>query len=233
MSLDLNAPDLGTAYLPQYQDPTLAASTVPGATAVTTDLLRPYRGLGAIVATWPRFYTQYDSIQTSYNRRFRNGWQAGVNWTLGIRNKGNTFSPLHLQHNADGTIGLRPEQEAVDDVLSNAGVRRHVIKANFVWDLPDVQSQSGAGRVLGAIANGWQVSGVFTGGSGAPYDATYTYQANGRTVNLTGSPSYLARIKLVGDPGSGCSSNQYAQFNAAAFQGPGTTASATSRARTC
>ena len=65
--------------------------------ALTTDLLRPYRGLGSIVSTWPRFYTQYDSIQTSYNRRFRNGWQAGLNWTLGIRNKGNTVSPLHLQ----------------------------------------------------------------------------------------------------------------------------------------
>jgi hypothetical protein len=173
------------------------------------------------VSTWPRFYTQYDSIQTSYNRRFRNGWQAGMNWTLGIRNKGNTFSPLHLQHNADGTIGVRPEQEAVDEVLSNAGVRRHVIKANFVWDLPDVQSASAAGRILGAVANGWQVSGVVTAGSGAPYDATYLYQNGGNNVNLTGSPSYLARIKAVGDPGSGCSSNQYAQFNAAAFQGPG------------
>ncbi len=53
--LDLNAPDLGTAYLPQYQDPTLGTSTIPGATALTTNLLRPYRGLGAIYDTWPRY----------------------------------------------------------------------------------------------------------------------------------------------------------------------------------
>lgn len=39
-------------------------------------------------------------------------------------------------------------------------------------------------------------------------------------MNLTGSPSYAARIKVVGDPGSGCSDNQYAQFNTAAFAGP-------------
>jgi len=39
-------------------------------------------------------------------------------------------------------------------------------------------------------------------------------------VNLTGSPNYPARIKLVGDPGSGCSSDQYKQFDVAAFQGP-------------
>ncbi len=57
-------------------------------------------------------------VQTSFNRCFRNGWQGGVNWTLSLRHKGNTFSPKHLQHNADGTICLRPEQDAVDDVLS-------------------------------------------------------------------------------------------------------------------
>ena len=57
--MDLNAPDIGTAYLPQYQDPTAPASTIPGARALPTDLMRPYRGLGAIIATRPIFYTQY------------------------------------------------------------------------------------------------------------------------------------------------------------------------------
>ena len=31
---------------------------------------------------------------------------------------------------------------------------------------------------------------------------------------------YQARIKVVGNPGSGCSSDQYHQFDATAFQGP-------------
>jgi hypothetical protein len=39
-------------------------------------------------------------------------------------------------------------------------------------------------------------------------------------VNLTGSPDYAAKIALVGDPGSGCSDNQYAQFNTKAVTGP-------------
>ena len=218
--MDLNAPDIGTAYLPQYQDPTAPASTIPGARAVATDLMRPYPGLGAIIATRPIFYTQYESLQTSFNRRFRNGWQAGINWTLSLRHEGNTFSPKHLLHNADGTIGLRPEQDAVDEVLSNAGLRRHLIKANFVWDLPGISADGGASKVVGAIVNDWQLSGVFTGGSGAPYDVTYSYQTAGANVNLTGSPSYRARIRTVGDIGSGCSSDQFAQFNASAFAGP-------------
>ena len=218
--MDLNAPDIGSAYLPQYQDPTAPASTIPGARAVATDLMRPYRGLGAIIATRPIFYTQYDSLQTSFNRRFRSGWQAGLNWTVSLRHKGNNFSPKHLLHNADGTIGLRPEQDAVDEVLSNSGLRRHLVKGNFVWNLPGISAESGASKVLAAIVNDWQLSGVFTGGNGAPYDVAYSYQTAGANVNLTGSPSYRARIRTVGDIGSGCSSDQYAQFNANAFAGP-------------
>jgi hypothetical protein len=76
-------------------------------------------------------------------------------------------------------------------------------------------------RALGALVNDWQLSGVYTGGSGLPYDARFSYQQNGAPVNLTGSPTYLARIKLDGDPGSGCSSNPYKQFNTEAFSGPG------------
>ena len=47
-----------------------------------------------------------------------------------------------------------------------------------------------------------------------------TYQSNGAAKNLTGSPDYNARIVYVGDPGSGCSDNQYAQFNTASVTGP-------------
>jgi hypothetical protein len=43
---------------------------------------------------------------------------------------------------------------------------------------------------------------------------------NGANVNLTGSPDYGARVVYIGDPGSGCTGNQYAQFNTAAVTGP-------------
>jgi hypothetical protein len=49
---------------------------------------------------------------------------------------------------------------------------------------------------------------------------SYAYQSGGGNVNLTGSPDYPARIRIVGDQGSGCASDPYRQFNAAAFAGP-------------
>src|SRR5581483_5358368 len=148
-ALDLNAPDLGAAYLPQNQDPTLAASAIPGASSVKTDLMRPYKGIGIIYSSWPRFWTQYDSIQTSYQRRFTHGWQAGFNWTWSLRYEGNTSSPLHFVHNADGTISDDPNQPALDKLLNNAGNRPHVIKANFVWQAPALNGSSAGKKALG------------------------------------------------------------------------------------
>ena len=68
--------------------------------------------------------------------------------------------------------------------------------------------------------NDWQLSGIWAGITGSPYTVGFSYQNGGGNVNLTGSPDYGARVRLVGDPGEGCSSNQYSQFNTSAFQGP-------------
>jgi hypothetical protein len=99
-----------------------------------------------------------------------------------------------------------------------------------VWEFPS--APSALGRVGAAVLNDWQISGVLTAGSAnhngnnntaqnnGRYDITYNYQNNGAAVNLTGSPDYAAKIVYVGDPGSGCSSNQFKQFNTAAVTGP-------------
>lgn len=54
----------------------------------------------------------------------------------------------------------------------------------------------------------------------------FSYQNGNNSVNLTGSPDFPARVRVVGDPGGGCSSDIYRQFNVTAFLGPltGTTA---------
>jgi hypothetical protein len=214
--IDLNAPDLGTAYLAQYQDSTLGPAAVPGASALPTNLLRPYRGLGAIIDTWPRFHDLYRAIDSSYKHQYRHGLSAGFNYTLGLGNSGNMLSQQIFVHNGSA-IALSPQQSMNDSLINNIGFRRNTLKGYAVWDLPKVSSLP---KIAGAVLNGWQLSVVYTGGTGAPYDVTYSYASNGGNVNLTGSPDYTARIKLVGNPGSGCSSNPYAQFNVNAFAGP-------------
>ena len=81
--VNLNAPAYGAAYLPENQDPTAAASAIPGATALSVDFLRPYRGFGDIIQIQPTAYADYKSLQASVNRRFSNGVSFGINYVLG------------------------------------------------------------------------------------------------------------------------------------------------------
>ena len=225
-SVDLNAVDIGAAYLPQNQDPTLGTSSVPGASAYTSNLLRGFRGLSNVNAQLTQFWDTYHSIQTSLNRRYRKGLSFGLNYTLGLSLKGNTGLQSRFQHAADGTISLRADQAQYEKLNENLALQRHVIKGYAVWELP--KAPSALGRAGEIVLNDWQISGVLTAGSAnnqtnqtnGRYDLNYTYQNNGASVNLTGSPDYAAKIVYVGDPGSGCSSNQFKQFNAAAVTGP-------------
>jgi hypothetical protein len=89
-----------------------------------------------------------------------------------------------------------------------------------VWALPKLSADTPTLRALGYVVNDWQLSGVLSAGSAQKYDATFLYNSNGSAINLTGSSSYNARIVLKGDPGKGCSSNPYKQFDTAAFAGP-------------
>ena len=113
-SVDLNAVDIGAAYLPQNQDPTLAPNTVPGANAYTANLLRPYRGFSNINEQQTKFWDNYHSIQTSLKRRFRDGLAFGINYTLGLSLKGNTGLQIAVRSTrADGTISLRADQAGI------------------------------------------------------------------------------------------------------------------------
>jgi hypothetical protein len=220
-TVNLNAIDFGAAYLPQNQDLTLGPQTVPGAGAyANANLLRAYRGLSSIAQNTTDFHDTYHSIQTNFNRRFRNGFSFGVNYVLSLSFTGNTGLQQRLQHAADGTITVRADQAQYEELLSTLNLQRHLIKANWVWNLPTIKSKAPAARAIGYVVNDWQLSGLFTGGSGNRYDLGYSYQGSGGSTNLTGSPDYGARIVYTGDPGKGCTSDRFKQFNTAAVAGP-------------
>ena len=218
-----NSVDIGAAYLPQNQNPTIPnPSTVPGQNAYVQNLLRGYAGLAAINQNTTEFYDTYHSIQTSFQRRFQNGFSAGINYTLGLVLEGNTGLAQRFQHNADGSVQLRADQAQYEELFKQLNLQRHVVKANAVWDMPDM-STSGAGAakmVVGHIVNDWQLSGVWTGFSGNRYDLGYSYQNNGQNVNITGSQDFGGRVIYVKDPGAGCSDNRYAQFDTTMITGP-------------
>lgn len=218
-SVNINAVDFGAAFRPENQDRTLSSAT-PGAAAVMADQLRAFRGYGAIQQQWGRGWRTFHSLQLSFTRRFKGGMSFGLNDTIVLYDHQNTAA--RLQHGPDGSYSLRGDQAEADKLLGTVIANRHVLKGNFVWDLPDVKSNGSRDllRTLGLLVNDWQLSGVWTASSPTAYTVGFSYQSGGSSVNLTGSPDYPARIRVVGDPGSGCASNIYQQFNPAAFQGP-------------
>ena len=144
-NMDINRVDFGAAFLPQNQDPTLAASTTPGAAARRR---RPDAGVPRLqldhadARGWQ--WRTYHSLQLSLQRRFRNGLSFGFNDTIGLYDRQNTTP--RLQHNADGTFSVRADQAQADELLGDNNPQAHIIKANFVWDLPDMHGASGAAR---------------------------------------------------------------------------------------
>jgi hypothetical protein len=217
-TVNLNSIDLGTAYLARYQNTTLTTpSTVPGANAVTANLMRPYQGLANINQNTTEFWDTYHSLQASLNRRFRNGFSFGANYTYGISYKGNLGLEQRFAHNADGSFQLRDDQDEFEKLNETLDRRPHSLKANAVWDLPNVAR---LGKVAGYILNDWRLAGVLTAGSGETYNLGYNYQGGIGNQQLTGSPDFGARIYYIADPGSGCSSDQYRQFNVTAVAGP-------------
>ena len=218
--VDLNAIDFGAAYLPQNQDTTKAPTAIPGQTALPSNIIRPFRGFSNIGQNTTEFEDTYHSIQANYNRRFRNGFSFGVNYTLSLSFTGNTSLVQRLQHAPDGTVSVRADQAEYEKQNEMLNLQRHLVKANWVWDLPDYNTSNTSGKILGYVINNWQVSGLFTGGSGNRYDLNYGYQSGIGNQNITGSPDYAGKVVINGDLGKGCSSNRFAQWNAAAVSGP-------------
>ncbi|MCI0391475.1 MAG: TonB-dependent receptor [Acidobacteria bacterium] len=210
---NINAPAYGAAYLTQNQDPTMAASTVPGQTALPVDFLRPYQGFGQIQYIEPSASSNYHSLQMSFNRRFTKGLLLGVNYTWS-RALGTQSVDL------PGVAGFGAPRIDDNNRRANYGPldfdRPHSFNINWVWELPRGTSNRGLGYAL----NNWQLSGIYLYQTGAPYNLGFTIPGIS-AYTLTGTQNIEgARIAIIGNPGSGSSSDPYRQFNAAAFTVP-------------
>ena len=179
--------------------------------------MRGYLGYGSINRRMSTLWRTYHGINVSFQRRFTNGLSFGFNDSISLYDKQN--SNARLQHAPDGSFSYRADQAEADALFQTDPVV-HTMKGNFIWDLPDLRSSQSGLRAIGFIVNDWQLSGIWTASTAAPYQIGFNYQNGGGNVNLTGSPDYGARVRVVGDPGSGCSDDIYRQFNTAAFQGP-------------
>jgi hypothetical protein len=205
----INALPFGATFQAANQDPTRAPSATPGATALPTDLLRPYPGYGNIRMWDYSGYGNYHSLQTGINRRYDNGFMFSFFYV---------WSKSLAINSVDGAAGVPNLSEAetrrLDYSLTDYD-RPHNISTNFVYQTPEL-SQS---KALGLLVNNWQISGVYFWTSGRPYTVGFNIPGIGAT-NLTGTDTPNARIALTCDPGNGWSDDPYRQFDTSCFAPP-------------
>ena len=190
--VNLNAVPYGARFLPENQDPTLPASTLPGQNAYDANFLRPYQGYGNINLRLYDANSNYHGMQTQVDRRFANGLFLNANYT---------FSKA-LDTQDLNTDFSRPDQH---DRQANYGPaafdRRHIFNFNWVYQLP---KNEGVNAFVSGLINNWQVSGGYRLESGLPYGLTWSVNGISTQTNIAGSNTENANRPIIsGDPGSG------------------------------
>jgi hypothetical protein len=170
---------VGTRSLPGNADPTNTRVPIPDA------FLRPIIGYNGVNMNENNSSSNYHSLQVTANRRFVQNLEIGLAWTWSKA----------LDYN-DGDFGaINTVAPLREWNYGRAGFdRRHVVKINWLWSLPQRQWSF---KPAGVALNGWQLSGITTFQSGAPVNVGYSLVT---ARDLSGTPSIAPRILVVGDP---------------------------------
>jgi hypothetical protein len=157
-------------------------------------------GRTSSVTAFLPYHTDYHSMQVKVDRRFRNGFLITNSYTLG---KGESYDGGDSNGSISTPIDIeRSWGRTVND-------RRHTFVSSFVYGLPFQKD-----GWLGTVANGWQVSGIFTAQTGTALDITM----DGALLNTPGNtqrPDLVGEPTIIGDVGSG-----EFWFDRAAFAAP-------------
>lgn len=193
-STNLNYIPFGANFDPKNLDST-------NNTVLPPAFLRRYQGYQDINYYRSNLTSNYHSLQTSVNRRVVKGLQFGGSWTWS------------KAMNYDGV------SELVNPKVWNYGLvssdRTHVLKVNFLYDLPAAPVQS---SLVKAVLNNWQISGLTSMVSGVPLGIGFTTTTG---ADITGSPTNGARIVVTGNPILPKSERMfYRFFNTGVFQVP-------------
>lgn len=170
---------LGARFLPANADPTNTRVPLPDA------FLRPITGYNGVSMNENNATSNYHSLQATANRRFVKSLEIGLAWTW---SKALDFT--------DGDFGaINTVAPLREWNYGRAGFdRRHVVKVNWLWSLPE---RKWGLKAAGVVLNGWQMSGIASFQSGAPVNVGYSLV----TANdLSGTPSISPRILVIGDP---------------------------------
>jgi len=174
--------------------------------------LKPYPQYNSLSNPWLDVgKSSYNSLQTTFNRRMAKGLSFMINYTFSKEMDDLGTSRLPGANYLEYSLG------AIN--------HKHVLATTVVYKLP-----FGAGHTLNggspaarALISGWQLSGLFTGSTGAPLTVTGTCTGGG-IIDATCYPNVVkgasAWVPNAPEPGTAAVAFGTAYINAAAFTNP-------------
>jgi hypothetical protein len=181
----INSVPYGARFIPSSIDQTVAG----GATPLTDNFLRPYKGYGDINLVEFAGNSNYHSLQVQVNRRVTTSLAFGLSYTWS--------KAMDLVDGYDNNINPLIDPRARN--YGKAGFdRTHNFTLNYVYKLPRLIKSwdSGLGR---AISDGWELSGITSFVSGSPIGIGYSYSPGLDVVGGSGG-GLDSRVVLTGDP---------------------------------
>ena len=188
-----NDPLLGSAWLPQNQDPTVTPK-FNGDTTLPLNFYRPYVGLGTLnVIAWGAS-ANYQALQVSINRRMTKGLEYTVAYTWS--------KAMDMSDSYNGTN--IPNQMTRNAFYGPANFdRTQNLVLSYIYNFPKPARPGFMDNRIGhTVLNGWEFSGFTSLVSGAPNPLSFTYNGtSGAQPNreFTGSETIAPRPVMTGN----------------------------------
>jgi hypothetical protein len=183
--VDINEAYPGTALAAGLHQPNgLTVFTATDAPRINA--VRPYQGFGVISALETAFDSNYSALQVQLRRSFAAAGQFNASYTWSKYLTDNASDRSNAPQNSynwhEGEYG------------PSAGDRKQVLTFNYVYEIPAFKGSRG---VLGGVLKGWQVSGLGTFYTGAPFTVT-TSGLDAAGLGTSGTASF--RPDMICDP---------------------------------
>lgn len=210
--LNYNAVPLGSAWLPQNQEPTNPNPLFDGSTTKAVNLYRPFPGYENANVLGFGAPSKYNSLQVSANKRYSKGFSYGLAYT---------WSRTIGLVSGDGDF-VHPVNARLTNYGPLAFDLPHVLAVNWVWDLPKAARAGSSfnNAFTRTLLNDWQVSGIFEARSGRPENVSFAIDGLGNiNERYTGSVNIAPRVFINKNPQAN-EKTQFLQADPTAFTLP-------------
>ena len=185
---------------------TAANNKISTANTPLLNQIRPFLGYGTIIEEETAFTGNYNSLQTSLNKRLGSDSRVSVNYTW---SRGMTTAQTAQSAAPQNTYDPSAEYGPVNFD------RRNVLTVHFIYAVPFYKHQHGFVRHL---AGGWQFAGIVTAASGLPLTITTSGTDPAGLGLLAPNSPEIERPDTVGfDPNWDAPHTQSAWFNKTHF----------------